>query len=252
MKQLMRYRIISGRVVEKRDVLLDVSREKKPRGKRRGKSLASQIERNMREAVRNLARLLNCNFRGGDLLLTLKYDAGRLPENKAAARRELRNFLRRIGRAYKARTGKKLRYVAVTADRDSGTGETVRLHHHLVLDPLDWEIIAANWPPDQFSYRRLDGSGDYTAIALYLIRNTGYQRGERSWSGSRDLARPVFTAPEPVKELGHFRIPKEARVAEREIRENEEDGFRGAYIRYVVPEDREAGRDRPGREERGA
>lgn len=33
--------------------------------RRRGKSAASQIERNTREAVKRLARVLNCNFQGG-------------------------------------------------------------------------------------------------------------------------------------------------------------------------------------------
>lgn len=245
MKTLMRYKIISGRTVEKRDVLMEVSldpTEKKvrPRGKRKGKSLASQIERNMHEAVKNLARILNCNFRGGDLLLTLKYSDERLPADKAGAKREMKNFLRRIARAYKAKTGKKLRYVAVTADKSSKTGKEVRLHHHIVMDPVAWELIAANWPDDQFSYRRLDNSGDYTAVALYLIRNTGYERGERSWSTSQGLQKPIFTTPEPVKELGRFVVPRTARISERVIREGEDTGPSSAYIRYTMPEEEPA------------
>lgn len=241
MKALMRYRIKSGRVMEKRDVLMEVSldpesRKPRARGKRRGKSLASQIERNMREAVKRLARVLNCNFRGGDVLLTLKYAPDRLPGSKAEARRDVRNFLRRLDRAYRKATGRKLRWVLVTADRSSKTGAEVRLHHHIVMDPVAWELIAANWPDDQFSFRRLDNSGDYTAIALYMVRNTGYQRRERSWSNSQGLEKPEFFPPEPVHGLGSFQVPREARITEREIREDEESGFRGAYIRYVMPE----------------
>ena len=52
MKALMRYKIVSGRVVEKRDVLMDVSldptsRRPEPR-EAAGKSAASQVERNLR------------------------------------------------------------------------------------------------------------------------------------------------------------------------------------------------------------
>lgn len=240
-KRLMRYRIKAGRVIEKRDVLMEVSldpdsQKPRPRGKRRGKSLASQIERNMREAVKRLARILNCNVRGGDLLLTLKYDNARLPEDKKAAKREAGNFIRRLARAYRKATGRRLRWVMVTADRSSKTGEQVRLHHHIVMDPVDWELIAAHWPSDQFSYRRLDNGGDYTAVALYMVRNTGYQRGERSWSSCKGLEQPEFFPPEPVRGLGAFRVPREARVTEREVREDEESGFYGAYIRYVLPE----------------
>ena len=242
MKALMRYRIKSGRVIEKRDALMEVSldpesRRVRPRGKRRGKSLASQIERNMREAVKRLARVLNCNFRGGDVLLTLKYAPDRLPKSKGEAKREVRNFLRRLDRAYRRATGRKLRWVLVTADRSARTGEEVRVHHHIVMDPVAWELIARHWPDDQFSFRRLDNSGDYTAIALYMVRNTGYQRGERSWSCCQGLEQPVFFPPEPVRGAGSFQVPREARVMEREVREDEESGFRGAYIRYVMPEE---------------
>ena len=278
MKALMRYKIVSGRVVEKRDVLMDVSldpttRRPRPRGKRRGKSAASQVERNLREAVKRLARVLNCNFQGGDLFLSLKYSDERLPAAKEEAKREVRNFVRRIARAYRAATGKKLRWALVTADRSSKTGKPVRLHHHVVMDAVDWALIARHWPADQFSYRRLDGSGDYTAIARYMIMNAGYaghgvpgeaqrsgfageEEGQgsgakggrkaakskadfgptRTWSTSQGLEKPVYTAPEPVKGAGRFQVPKDARVVEREVREDEESGFHAAYIRYVMAE----------------
>lgn len=243
----MRYKIISGRVVEKRDVLMDISldpttHKPRPRGKRRGKSLASQIERNFREAVKRLARILNCNFQGGDLFLSLKYSDERLPATKKEAKREARNFIRRIDRAYRKQTGKKLRWALVTADRSTKTGKPVRLHHHVVMDAVAWELIAENWPDDQFSYRRLDGSGDYTGIARYMMLNAGYERGERSWSTSQGLEKPIFTAPEVVRGAGSFRVPKQARIVERSIREDEESGFHSAYIRYVMPE-RQGGED---------
>lgn len=245
----MRYTIISGRTVEKRDVYLETVRDpesgkRKPRGKNRGKTLPAQIERNRREAVKTLARILNCNFSGGDLLLTLKYDNSRLPENREAAERIFQNFIRRIKRAYLKETGKALRYVGVTADRSSKTGKPGRLHHHLVMDPAAWELIARNWPADQFSFRRLDDSGDYTAVALYLLRNVGQELNRRKWSTSAGMKKPIYTAPEPVNELGRFRVPKGAKVSEREIHENAEpcgDGFRSAYIRYTITEKKAAG-----------
>ncbi len=241
MKRLMRYKIKSGRVWEKRDVMIDVSLDPtegkpRPRGKRRGKSMAAQIERNMREAIRRLARILNCNFRGGDVFVTLKYNDRRLPENREEAAKLAKKFLRRVGAAYRAEMGRKLRYVLVTADVSSKTGLPCRLHHHLVLPGVSWELCRKFWPDDQMSYRVLDNGGDYSAVAAYMVRNTGYRRGQRSWSTSQGMERPVFYPPEPVKELGSFRVPRDGVVAERELREDEESGFRGAYIRYVVPE----------------
>lgn len=249
MKRLMRYKIKAGRVTEVRDVLMDVeldptTKRPRPRGKRRGKALAQQIERNMREAVRRLARILNSNFRGGDLFLTLKYNDERLPESKEAAKRELRNFIRRLDRAYRKQTGKKLRWVAVTADRSSKTGDPVRLHHHLVLDPLAWELIAKHWPADQFSYRRLDGTGDYTAVALYMVKNAGYERQVRTWSTSKDLEKPIFTAPKLVTG-SRVMVPKGARIVERVEREDLETGFHSGYLRYIEPEEPAGKREFP-------
>ena len=241
MKALMRYKIISGRVVEKRDVLIEVSLDPttlkhRPRGKRKGSSAAAQIERNRNEAVKTLARRLNCNCSPGDLLLTLKYNDMRLPETREDADRVMGNFIRRIQRAYKKLTGERLLiYAAVTAQFSSKTGKPVRLHHHLVIPAVAWEVIAKHWPSDQFSYRLLDGSGDYTGIADYMVRNAGYQRGKQTWTGSQNLKKPTFTAPEPVVEAGSFRVPKTANIVERVVREDQESGFRAAYIRYIMP-----------------
>ena len=239
MKQLMRYKIISGRVVEKRDVLMEVTRTRKPRGGRKGKSTIKQVERNERESVLALARFLNCNYRGGDLFLTLKYSDGRLPADRAEAKRIAKNFIRRLARAYRKKHGKALIWALVTVDRSSKTGDPVRLHHHVVLNAMDWELIAANWPADEFSCRHLDDSGDYTAVARYMVRNAGYGRGEQCWSSAKKGAkRPVYSTPVPVQQAGSVRVPKEARIVERELHESAESGFSAAYIRYIMPRER--------------
>lgn len=173
MKKLMRYRITAGRAVEVRDVLME-ARGGTPRGARRGKSSAKQLKRNEDEAVLILARQLNANCKGGDLFLTLKYSDSRLPATREEAKRIARNFMRRLARAYRKTTGKKLKWWLVTASVSTKTGQPVRLHHHVVTDAMDWELIAQHWPP-------------------------------------------------------------EARVVEREIREDGETGFSAAYIRWVMP-----------------
>ena len=243
MKQLMRYKITSGRVVEKRDVLMYSSRTHRPRGGRKGKSTIKQVERNERETVLELARFINCNHLGGDLFVTLKYSDGRLPASREEARRIAGNYIRRLARAYRKATGKKLIWALVTADRSSKTGEPVRLHHHLVLNAMPWELLAANWPADEFSCRHLDDTGDYTAVARYMVKNAGYGRGEQCWTSARgpEVKRPVYSTPEPVKKAGAVRVPKEANIVEREVHESTERGFSAAYIRYILPKPRPEG-----------
>lgn len=105
-------------------------------------------------AEKALARLLNANFTEGDLLVGLDYsDDGlarleawalrqglpmeteeeRLDTMRAAAEHELQLMIRRVKRELD-KLGLPLRYVAVTSDMDGDTGETVRVHHHLVVD----------------------------------------------------------------------------------------------------------------------
>ena len=233
MKQLMRYRITAGRTVEVRDVLME-TRGCPKRGTRQGKSTVKQIKRNEEEAVLVLARQLNTNCKGGDLFLTLKYSDNRLPATKADAKRIVRNFMRRLARAYQKKTGKKLMWWLVTADKSTKTGKPVRLHHHVVMNAVDWDLIAQHWPPEEFSYRRLDATGDYTAVARYMIRNAGYG-GERAWSHSQGIKQPKISVPIPVKRAGTVKIPPSARVVEREVREDGETGFSSSYIRWVMP-----------------
>lgn len=239
MKKLMRYRIISGRAVEVRDVLME-TRGGNQRGARRGKSSAKQLKRNEEEAVLVLARQLNANCKGGDLFLSLKYSDRSLPDTREEAKRTAKNFMRRIARAYRKATGKKLKWWLVTASVSSKTGQPVRLHHHVVMDAMDWELIAKHWPPEEFSYRRLDATGDYTAIARYMIRNAGYG-GERAWSHSQGIRQPKYTEPIPVKRAGTVKVPPEARIVEREVREDSDAGFSASYIRWVMPLESSAG-----------
>jgi len=231
----MRYRIISGSVVEVRDAFFRTGKGEK-RGPRKGPSTKRQIERNDRERVKRLARVINCNFGPGDLWLTLTYADNRLPIDRRAAEKELARFLRKAGKLHKAKHGVPLRYIAVTADKNSKTGEPCRLHHHLVMDRMGWELLTELWPKEQMSYKLLDGRRDYTGVARYMMQNVGREKGRRAFSASHGLKKPVITAPYPVARAGSVQLPKGADVREKEVHEDKEEGFFAAYVRYVTPE----------------
>lgn len=124
------------------------------RSQRRLRDAARKQAQNEYSAEKALARLLNANFTEGDLLVGLDYsDDGlarleawalrqglpmeteeeRLDTMRAAAEHELQLMIRRVKRELD-KLGLPLRYVAVTSDMDGDTGETVRVHHHLVVD----------------------------------------------------------------------------------------------------------------------
>lgn len=242
MRTLMEYKIISGRTVEIRRTMMTF-REKGKRVRRgtrvKGRTSLRKILANEREAVKNLARIINCNFKQGDMWITLTYPEDRLPASRAEAEADKERFLRECRRAYRKATGKGLRYVIAIADRDGQTGEeTRRIHLHFVMDALAYEVIASLWPAEDLTYRRLDGRGDYTGIARYMVKNAGPANGKKRWSSSKGLMKPIYTEPVPVTEKEkrqRIRVPGNVSFKGREEYTDDETGMRSEYVRYTKP-----------------
>lgn len=234
-KELMRYWIKSGMMLEKRDVLLPVGREKRAkRGKYTGRTLAEQIERNKRASILELNRVLCCNFRRGDLRLTLNFPDGELPGSLDEVHRRVGKMLHNLTRAYTRRTGKKLRWVVVPADTDPDTGERVRLHCHVWLSAVEEDFIWRYWPRAYCYIDHVDGRRDHIAAAVYLVNNTGYKRGRRNWSTSQGMLQPEYSAPVRVKQMGNFQAPRGAVIVDRAWTDDE-TGLPTAYMRCVLP-----------------
>lgn len=162
---------------------------------------------NDRIALRKLAALINGNFYPGDYHTTLTY-SGEAPDQKRA-RRELENFIRRMKREY-AKLGKEFYWIAVTEY------EHTRIHHHIVMSYIDFEIIQKQWTHGKIWTSSLDRTRNYTELASYLIKETQktFRKPENAtkkrWSGSRNLkravvkrefvdARQLFDDPKPLK-----------------------------------------------------
>lgn len=238
MRRLMEYRIISGRTTEVRQVMMETRRGtiRQRRGVRvKGRTSLKKILANEREAVKNLARILNCNFQAGDLWVTLTYPDDSLPESREDARARFEKFLRKLRKVFREKTGESLRYVVTTSDKGSFSGESARIHHHLVMDAVAYETIISMWPAEDVSYRRMDGRGDYTGIARYMVSNAGAADGKKRWSTSKGLKKPVYTEPVPVDSGERIRIPRGTAVKAKEEYIDEETGMRSAYVRYTRP-----------------
>lgn len=71
----MEYKIISGPVTEIRRGWMPTKRggQRVRRGTKAKKSSIEKIKRNETDAIKKLTRVLNCNFRMGDLWLTLTF-----------------------------------------------------------------------------------------------------------------------------------------------------------------------------------
>lgn len=168
-------------------------------------------ENNDRMAAKNLARLLNANFKEGDFHLVLTYKDA---PTKEQAKKDRAQFIRKLRRFYPD-----LKYVAVTE------WEHTRIHHHLVTSRCDMDLVKDLWQNLGFvKTGLLNETGDYTKLAEYLIKETTRtfrMEGslyKRRYSCSSNLVRPVvkreeisivelFEDPEPIK--GYY-IPKDS------------------------------------------
>ena len=221
------------------------------KGGRRERNEIRKQEQNEHSAEKALARLINANFRQGDLLLGLDYsDSGlerlqawarsqgmplgteeeRLDTMRSAAEHELRLLLRRVKREM-ARAGLDLRYIAVTSDMDGDTGERVRVHHHLIVPAEAREAFGEKWAGmGGVDWSPLSAQEDYTPVATYLIRQVRRVPDAKKYISSRNLVRPQPRDRVALTEA-ELRVPRGGKLL-----------FRGEfkpglpqYIRYVLP-----------------
>lgn len=244
----------SGSVGEKTKFWIPGTR---PTGKtrRREKDAVKKQEQNEYSAQKQMARLMNANFDGGDLLLGLDYsddglarleawarekwsefdsadEVQKLEYIREAAERELRLVLRRVKREL-AKDGVELRYIAITSDMDGQTGESVRVHHHLMVGKEVKAAFVGKWKQlGHVAWSPLwDYQDDRTQIAEYFIKQVRRIPDAKKYISSRNLIRPK---PEDRVALSdaELRVPKGGQLLFRQ----EFKPGRPQYIRYTLPQ----------------
>lgn len=177
----------------------EVHPEYRQGGKRRGKFRAtSEVQQrlNERQARLRLVTMIHANFHRGDYALHLTYADEELPESAEGFERDIRNFISRLRRIYK-RLGVELRYIVVRGW--SGKG---RPHLHIILTGgAERDVIEDCWGKGRANCDRLEfNAGGVADLAFYIGGQLAEgkadaehvrRRGERRWSGSRNLIRPV-------------------------------------------------------------
>ena len=78
------------------------------RGSPSKRSSREQEKYNRTKAKKQAVRLVNANFDGSDVLMTLTYSPGRSPEDEARAKKDITNYLARV-RRYRERRAKELK-----------------------------------------------------------------------------------------------------------------------------------------------
>ena len=245
----------SGAVGEKTKFWVQGARPSS-RNRRKEKSEIKKQEQNEYSAQKQLARLINANFCQGDLLMGLDYspegmerleayiaehpfpaeatgdeEADHMEQFRQAAEREMRLCLRRVKRELQ-KQNIALKYIAITSDMDGDTGETVRVHHHLIVNQEAREVFVQKWADlGGVNWSPLSGQPDYTPIAEYFIRQVRRIPDAKKYISSRNLERPVPKDRAVISDA-ELRVPKGGKLLFR----NAFVPGRAQYIRYVLPE----------------
>lgn len=230
------------------------------RNKRRERTSEEKQAQNEYSQKKRLTREINANFHTGDILLGLDYSPealarieGRAEKLKGkattcargdvredmydedfmilAANVEMENLMKRVRRAGEKLGLSELKYIYITSDMDGDTGETVRVHHHLLI-PAEWgEVFHKCWEKNgSCDWEYLSRQDDYMPIAEYLLRQIRRVPDGKAYHPSRNLRQPevkdriVYTdsmlnLPKGAKLLGYSAPNKLAH-----------------YMRYVLPE----------------
>jgi hypothetical protein len=146
---------------------------------------------NERNAEKTLRQLINNNFGPGDMHQTLTYKKDQRPDPEES-KKELERYLRKVRTLYKRR-GHDLKYITVTEYKNKS------IHHHLIINMVNSTSVKELndlWTNGRTRFTYLDETGQYGALAHYLVKETrktykekGSPSGKR-WNPSRNLEKP--------------------------------------------------------------
>lgn len=198
-------------------------------------------EANRRQAARKLARLLNANFRPGDLHVILTYRKDNRPD-PLQAQENIKKFIDAMRRRYK-KAKKVLRWVVVTEYKNKA------IHHHLIVNNInDGTLTTADYIRDLWRGRgspkfvQLYDDAEYDQLADYLIKETEKTFREKDspvkqrHSCSRNLVQPKITRKDK-KVKGDWEQdpkPRKGYYIVKESLYNGVDKLGYAYQRYVM------------------
>ena len=257
----------AGVIGEKTKFFVPGKRPENGKLSRKQKNAIRKQEQNEYSAQKALARLINANFRAGDLFMGLDYNAKgmkrliayarkhglpidskeEMERNNAlweAAAHELDIALRRVKRKLE-KQGMELKAIYCTSDMDGDTGEIVRVHHHLLVPAGVQDAFLSAWEKyglGGVSWTPLwENQLDRTPIAEYIIKQVRRIPDAKKFRSTRNLVRPkpknrvVYTDNE-------LQVPRGGKLIFRQEYQNKQTGSReyqnkqAQYIRYILPE----------------
>jgi len=168
-------------------------------------SREAQHNLNHRNAQKKVTRLIHANFNRRDVWADFTYEDDSLPTNENEAKKDMQNYIRRL-KGYVKRncpTSPPFKYIYVTEYTDID-GETVRTHHHLIINFHDRDVLEELWlKGGRMRTRRLqpDDYG-FEGLARYITKaprensetgKLGIKKYSKRYTASTNLTKPKIT-----------------------------------------------------------
>lgn len=165
------------------------------KGEKRGlkKKLTSEAQRrvNLRKAAKDLRRLMNTNFKDGDLLVRLDFFKEHFPNDSKKMQTMMQAFIRKLRAEFK-KLGRDLKYIYVKE-----IGPRGGRHVHMIMSKCDTDVLRRCWPHGGIHVDPLISGGQYRKIAEYFVKyaaKTEETEGKiigKRWNPSKNLVRPI-------------------------------------------------------------
>lgn len=178
---------------------------------------ASQRNLNEKNAKKKLDRLINANFKSGDLWVTLTYDDDHLPATMNEAVKKMNYYIKKLNRFRKKKGLENARYIYVT---ELGSG---RVHHHLIMDgDLSMDDVERLWPYGRRNNTRriAEDSNGLAGLSKYISKE-GRGKNEKRWNSSKNLKKPKET--------------KNHQISAKKVRSLKDDGELESYAEKIYP-----------------
>lgn len=147
----------------------------------------SQKNLNDKNSRRYLIRLANINFGKGDIWGTFGWNPDKLPKSIEAARKDIKNFIKRVNYRRKKAGKENIKYIYILA-----FDEYVRPHFHILMtgEGIDRDELEELWGKcDRPNTRRIKPDDNFiiTGLATYISNNP---HGTKRWCSSKNLKKP--------------------------------------------------------------
>ena len=205
----------------------------KVRGAKRRASTEAQQRMNAKHSWQKLELMLAANYLPGDLVVTLTYDDGHLPESRKQANDRLKKFRSQLAEL-RADRGEDLRMIWTTETKSGGG----RWHHHCVINATgeDFAEILRLWvwgSSVDFKLLKVDKEKNYESLARYMCKEARERPALRSWSYTRSCRHPeteTFLVPDDTD----VKVPDDAMMlADASVRT---DYASYHFVKYLAAE----------------